>query len=56
MKKLTTLSLAFSFGLALASTAQAQVKFGMEGPITGANAAIQPRVLSAGRTSAKLNR
>ncbi|MBN8957426.1 MAG: branched-chain amino acid ABC transporter substrate-binding protein [Rhizobiales bacterium] len=39
MKKLTTLSLAFSFGLALASTAQAQVKFGMEGPITGANAA-----------------
>ncbi|MGE0753026.1 MAG: branched-chain amino acid ABC transporter substrate-binding protein [Variibacter sp.] len=39
MKKLTTLSLALGFGLALAGTAQAQVKFGMAGPITGANAA-----------------
>jgi branched-chain amino acid transport system substrate-binding protein len=39
MRKLTTLSLALSLGVALVGTAQAQVKFGMEGPITGANAA-----------------
>jgi branched-chain amino acid transport system substrate-binding protein len=39
MRKLTTLSLALGFGLALAGTAQAQVKIGVAGPITGANAA-----------------
>ena len=39
MKRIITLGLAFSFALALAQTATAQVKFGVGGPITGANAA-----------------
>jgi branched-chain amino acid transport system substrate-binding protein len=39
MRKITTLSLALGVGLALGSTAMAQVKFGVQGPITGANAA-----------------
>ena len=39
MKKITTLGLALGFGLALAGAAQAQIKFGVAGPITGANAA-----------------
>ena len=39
MRKLTTLGLALGFGLALAGTAQAQVKIGVAGPITGPNAA-----------------
>ena len=39
MKTITTLGLALGFGLALAQSAAAQVKFGVGGPITGANAA-----------------
>jgi branched-chain amino acid transport system substrate-binding protein len=39
MRKITTLSLALGIGLALGSTAMAQVKFGVQGPITGPNAA-----------------
>jgi branched-chain amino acid transport system substrate-binding protein len=39
MKKLIALSLALSAGLALAGTAQAQVKFGVTGPFTRPNAA-----------------
>jgi len=39
MNKFTTLALALGLGLAAAGTAQAQVKFGVGGPITGANAA-----------------
>jgi branched-chain amino acid transport system substrate-binding protein len=39
MRKLTTLGLALGFGLALAGTAQAQVKIAIAGPITGPNAA-----------------
>ena len=39
MKRITTLSLALGFAIALAGTASAQVKFGMAGPITGPSAA-----------------
>jgi len=39
MKKLVTLGLALGFAMAVAGTAAAQVKFGVGGPITGANAA-----------------
>jgi branched-chain amino acid transport system substrate-binding protein len=39
MKKLIALGLALGTGLALAGTAQAQIKFGVTGPVTGANAA-----------------
>jgi branched-chain amino acid transport system substrate-binding protein len=39
MKKVTTLGLALGFAVALAGTAQAQIKMGMTGPITGPNAA-----------------
>ncbi len=39
MKKLVTLGLALGFALGLAEPAAAQVKFGVGGPITGANAA-----------------
>ena len=39
MKKATTLGLALGFAVALAGTAQAQIKFGITGPITGPNAA-----------------
>ena len=39
MKKLVTLGLALGFAFCLAGTAAAQVKFGVGGPITGANAA-----------------
>jgi branched-chain amino acid transport system substrate-binding protein len=39
MKRITTLGLALGFALALAGTATAQVKMGVEGPITGPNAA-----------------
>src|ERR1700692_3488956 len=39
MKKIITLSLALSLACALAQSATAQVKFGVGGPITGANAA-----------------
>jgi branched-chain amino acid transport system substrate-binding protein len=38
MKRLIALGLALGAGLALAGTAQAQVKFGVTGPFTGANA------------------
>jgi branched-chain amino acid transport system substrate-binding protein len=44
MKKLTTLSLALGFGLALAGTAQAQVKLAITGPITGPNAAFGAQI------------
>jgi branched-chain amino acid transport system substrate-binding protein len=39
MRKLTTISLAMGIGLALGGSALAQIKFGVEGPMTGANAA-----------------
>ena len=39
MRKITTFSLALGFAVALAGTASAQVKFGVQGPITGPNAA-----------------
>src|SRR5579862_32518 len=39
MKTITTLGLALGLALALAQSAAAQVKFGVGGPITGANAA-----------------
>jgi len=39
MKRITTLGLTLGFAIATAGTAAAQVKFGVEGPITGANAA-----------------
>jgi branched-chain amino acid transport system substrate-binding protein len=39
MKKIATLGVALGFAFALAETASAQVKFGVGGPITGANAA-----------------
>ena len=38
MKQVTTLGLALGLSVALAGTAAAQVKFGVAGPITGANA------------------
>jgi branched-chain amino acid transport system substrate-binding protein len=39
MKRISTLGLALGFAVAMAGTASAQVKFGVQGPITGANAA-----------------
>jgi branched-chain amino acid transport system substrate-binding protein len=39
MKKITTLGLALGFAFALATTASAEVKLGVAGPITGPNAA-----------------
>src|SRR6266516_4371187 len=39
MKKLTTLGLAVGAALLFAGTAQADIKFGMAGPLTGPNAA-----------------
>ena len=39
MNTITTLGLALGFALAFAGSASAQVKFGVGGPITGANAA-----------------
>src|SRR5271154_2853022 len=39
MKSITTLGLALALGFGLAGAATAQVKFGVAGPITGANAA-----------------
>lgn len=39
MKKITTLGLALGFAVAVAGTAQAQIKMGVSGPFTGANAA-----------------
>jgi len=39
MKKITTVGLALGFAVALAASAQAQVKLGVAGPITGSNAA-----------------
>ncbi len=39
MKKLTTLGLALGVAIAFAGTAQAQIKLGVAGPITGPNAA-----------------
>ena len=39
MNRINTLGIALGFAVALTATAQAQVKFGVGGPITGANAA-----------------
>ena len=44
MKKVTTLGLALGFAVALASTAQAQIKFGVTGPFTGPNAAFGAQI------------
>ena len=39
MKKLATLGLALGAAIAFAGTAQAQIKMGVAGPLTGPNAA-----------------
>ncbi len=39
MKRITSLGLALGFAVAMAGTASAQIKLGVEGPITGPNAA-----------------
>lgn len=44
MKNFTALGLAFGFGLAVAGTAQAQIKMGIAGPITGPNAAFGAQI------------
>jgi branched-chain amino acid transport system substrate-binding protein len=44
MKRLTTLGLALGTALLLAGTAQAQIKIGMTGPITGPNAAFGAQI------------
>jgi branched-chain amino acid transport system substrate-binding protein len=44
MKKITTVALAMSIGLALGGTASAQIKFGVQGPMTGANAAFGAQI------------
>ena len=44
MKKVTTLGLALGFAVALAGTAQAQLKLGVTGPFTGANAAFGAQI------------
>ena len=44
MKKVTTLGLALGFAVALAGTAQAQIKMGVTGPITGPNAAFGAQI------------
>src|SRR5262245_41247286 len=44
MKKLIALGLALGTGLAMAGTAQAQVKFGVTGPFTGPNAAFGAQI------------
>src|ERR1700686_5469579 len=44
MKKITTLGLALGFAVALVGTASAQIKMGVEGPITGPNAAFGPQL------------
>ena len=44
MKKATTLGLALGLAVALAGTAQAQIKFGITGPITGPNAAFGAQI------------
>jgi branched-chain amino acid transport system substrate-binding protein len=44
MKKVTTLGLALGFAVALAGTAQAQIKMAMTGPITGPNAAFGAQI------------
>jgi branched-chain amino acid transport system substrate-binding protein len=44
MKKATTLGLALGLAVALAGTAQAQVKFGITGPFTGPNAAFGAQI------------
>ncbi len=48
MRKLTTLSLALGFALALASTAHAQIKLGIAGPMTGPNAAFGAQLKNGG--------
>jgi branched-chain amino acid transport system substrate-binding protein len=44
MKKLSTLGLALGISLALGSTAFAQIKFGVTGPVTGPNAAFGAQI------------
>jgi branched-chain amino acid transport system substrate-binding protein len=44
MRKTTTLGLALGFAVALAGAAQAQIKMGMTGPITGPNAAFGAQI------------
>jgi branched-chain amino acid transport system substrate-binding protein len=44
MKKITTLGLALGLGLAFASHANAQIKMGVTGPITGPNAAFGAQI------------
>jgi branched-chain amino acid transport system substrate-binding protein len=44
MRRLATFTLAFGLGVALAGAAQAEVKLGMTGPITGPNAAFGAQI------------
>jgi branched-chain amino acid transport system substrate-binding protein len=44
MKKVTTLGLALGFAVAVAGTAQAQIKMGVTGPFTGPNAAFGAQI------------
>ena len=44
MRKITTLGLALGFAVAFAGAAQAQIKMGMTGPITGPNAAFGAQI------------
>jgi branched-chain amino acid transport system substrate-binding protein len=56
MKRITTLGLALGFALATAGTAAAQVKIGVEGPITGPNAAFGAQLKNgAEQAAADLN-
>ena len=44
MRKITTLGMALGFAVAVAGAAQAQIKMGMTGPITGPNAAFGAQI------------
>ncbi|HEX5507247.1 MAG TPA: branched-chain amino acid ABC transporter substrate-binding protein [Pseudolabrys sp.] len=53
MKKITITGLALGFAVALAGTAQAQVMFGVAGPITGPNAATGAQMKNGAEQAAK---
>jgi branched-chain amino acid transport system substrate-binding protein len=53
MKTLTTLSLAAGLALALAGTAEAQVRIGVGGPMTGANAAFGAQLKNGAEQAAE---
>ena len=53
MKRITTLGLALGIAIATAGTAAAQVKFGIQGPITGPNAAFGAQLKNGGEQAIK---